>query len=282
MITIQKGNLYNHLQGKLDPTLLDSNQYDLKLIVDDVPSFYQVRFNGEFFHAEEIKEPERFILPKYSKPAHIDELSSFYETMYYGISFPYRNIFDSIRRKSSNGVEDYYAYLKKVTGKNTLSSEIIYDFMIPAYKTGVKSYEISIELIKKRYYVIFIKEHALKGYFQSDCTLYSILDKKNFSNEKNKLEETVLELCLQYDYPITLATFLLVICNQDLDLLKQIMDLFLLARSKKDMNLLLANQIYSILEPSLHYDNDIEKEIKKFINQESDDIGYQFKKEKRV
>lgn len=281
MITIQKGNLFNHLEQRLDPTLLDSNQYDLKLIVDEVPSFYRIRFNGEFFQASEIEEPSVFQLPKYPKQANIDELTSFYDTMYYGVSFPYRAIFDSIRKKSGCGVEDYYAYLKKATGKNSLSSEKIYDFMIPSNRTGVKSIELSIELIRKKYYIIFIKEHSEKGYFQSSCTLYSIFDRKDFNFEKNKLEETILELCLERDYPIGLATFLLVICNQDLDLLKQFMDLFLLARSKQEINILLSNQIFAILGPTLRYDEDIEKEIKKFVYQETEDISYQFQKKKR-
>ncbi len=281
MITIQKGNLFNHLDQRLDCTLLDSNQYDLKLIVDDVPTFYRIRFNGKHFHANEIEEPSTFQLPKYSKQADIDELSSFYQSMYYIESFPYQKIFDSIKRKSGNGVEDYYAYLKKITGKSSVSSEKIYDFRIPFNKRGVNSIEITIELIRKKYYLIFIKEHAQKGYFQTDCTLYSIFDRKDFLYEKNKLEETVLELCIQYDYPIGLATFLLVICNQDLDLLKQLMDLFLLARSKQEMNILLTNQIYAILEPTLRHDPDIEHIIRQFVSQETEDLNYQFKKKKR-
>lgn len=281
MITIQKGNLYNHLKGRIDATLLDSNQYDLNLVVDGVSTFYRVFFNGEFFQSEEISEPKTFLLPKYSKPAHIDELTSFYNTMYYGTLFPYRKIFDSIIKKSSDGVDDYFAYLKKVTGKNLLSSETIYDFMMPAYKNGVQAYEISIELIKKRYYVVFVKEHVSKGYFQSNCTLYSIFVKNDFEREKNKLEEAVLEFCLQYDYPITLATFLLVICNQDLELLKEVMDIFILARNKKDCNILLTNKIYSIIAPSLQYDNELEEEIRNYINQKEDDIHYQFKKQKK-
>ena len=102
-----------------------------------------------------------------------------------------------------------------------------------------------------------------------------------FLYEKNKLEETVLELCIQSDYPIGLATFLLVICNQDLDLLKQLMDLFLLARSKQEMNILLTNQIYAILEPTLRHDPDIEHIIRQFVSQETEDLNYQFKKKKR-
>ncbi len=282
MITIQKGNLFNHLDQRLDCTLLDSNQYDLKLIVDDVPTFYRIRFNGKHFHANEIEEPSTFQPPKYPKESSIDELASFYQTYYYEKEFPYRRIFESIRRKSGDGVEDYYAYLKKVTGRNSVSSETIYNFVMPVNKKRVKAFEISIELIKKRYYLIFIKEHVAKGFFQSDCTLYSILDRKDFNFEKNKLEETILELCLQNDYPIGLTTFLLVICNQDLDLLKQLMDLFLLARSKQEMNILLMNQVYSILEPTLRYDKNIGNIIQQFVYQEIDDFHYQFKKKNRV
>ena len=58
------------------------------------------------------------------------------------------------------------------------------------------------------------------------------------------------------------------------------MDLFLLARNKKEMNILLMNQIYSILEPTLRYDENIENAIKQFVNQEKDDLNYQFKKKK--
>jgi len=125
--------------------------------------------------------------------------------------------------------------------------EKVYDFMLPSSKQGVIAFEISIELVKKRYYVVFIKEHAEKGYFQSSCPLYSIFDRKNFTRQKNRLEEIVLELCIEYDYPIGLATFLLIMCNQDLDLLKRLMDLFLLARSKQELNILISNEIFSIL-----------------------------------
>ena len=121
MITILKGNLFNHLKQKLDSSLLDSNQYDLKLVVDEIPTFYRVRFNGEFFSASQIVEPPHFQLPKYSKQADIDELSTFYKSLYYEQAFPYKEIFDSIRRKCGNGIEDYYAYLKKVTDKNSIS-----------------------------------------------------------------------------------------------------------------------------------------------------------------
>lgn len=280
MITILKGNLFNHLTQKLDSSLLDSNQYDLKLVVDEIPTFYRVRFNGEFFSASQIVEPPRFQLPKYTKQADIDELSTFYKSLYYEQAFPYKEIFDSIRRKCGNGVEDYYAYLKKLTGKNSISSENIYDFMLPTNKPGVVAFEISIELIKKRYYVIFIKEHAQKGYYQSDCTLYSILEKRQFQYQKNKLEETVLNLCLEHDYPMELATFLLVMCNQDLDLLKRLMDLFLLARSKQELNILLSNEIFSILLPTLRYDEDLNEELKKFVLEQKEDINYQFQKKK--
>lgn len=280
MITILKGNLFNHLTQKLDSSLLDSNQYDLKLVVDEIPTFYRVRFSGEFFSASQIVEPPRFQLPKYTKQADIDELSTFYKSLYYEQAFPYKEIFDSIRRKCGNGVEDYYAYLKKLTGKNSISSENIYDFMLPTNKQGVVAFEISIELIKKRYYVIFIKEHAQKGYYQSDCTLYSILEKRQFQYQKNKLEETVLNLCLEHDYPMELATFLLVMCNQDLDLLKRLMDLFLLARSKQELNILLSNEIFSILLPTLRYDEDLNEELKKFVLEQKEDINYQFQKKK--
>ena len=281
MITILKGNLFNHLKQKLDSSLLDSNQYDLKLVVDEIPTFYRVRFNGEFFSASQIVEPPHFQLPKYSKQADIDELSTFYKSLYYEQAFPYKEIFDSIRRKCGNGIEDYYAYLKKVTDKNSISSEKVYDFMLPSSKQGVIAFEISIELVKKRYYVVFIKEHAEKGYFQSSCTLYSIFDSKNFTRQKNRLEEIVLELCIEYDYPIGLATFLLIMCNQDLDLLKRLMDLFLLARSKQELNILISNEIFSILLPTLRYDEDLDTELKSFILEQKDDISYQFQKKKR-
>ena len=55
----------------------------------------------------------------------------------------------------------------------------------------------------------------------------------------------------------------------------------LLARSKQEMNILLTNQIYAILEPTLRHDPDIEHIIRQFVSQETEDLNYQFKKKKR-
>jgi len=59
------------------------------------------------------------------------------------------------------------------------------------------------------------------------------------------------------------------------------MDLFLLARSKQELNILISNEIFSILLPTLRYDEDLDTELKSFILEQKDDISYQFQKKKR-
>lgn len=284
-LIIQKGNLYNHLTQKIDHYLLDSNEYDLKIIVDNQTTFYRIRFYETQFEAIKLNNIEHFTLPKYGKPCSPLQITSFRTTKYYHQEFPYRKLLNSslyqINKKYSC-TDEYYCYLCEATGKNSISSTTLLDFVISATgkfkKTGVKDYQISIELAKNRYYVFFIKELAEKGFSQTSKILYNIYDRKDIEKYKSYIEDIVLELCLKYDYPIALTEFLFIITKQDLNLLQELMQLIMQAKEKQELNILLLNKLLKIIEPTLNYDNNLKQELMNYINSSKDDISYQLKK----
>ena len=161
-IEIRKGNLYNQFVGKIDRKLLDSNQYDLEVIVDGEPKYYRIRFIDSKFKACPIKlEKDKFYLPEFSKKCNIYELNSFRKTDFYRKDFPYKRVLEQQKKRnfnSKNTFMEYYYYFQDITKKNIITSELEYSFSIPIINERYienSFYDVSIERVRNYYYLIF-------------------------------------------------------------------------------------------------------------------------------
>lgn len=285
---IKKGNLYNQLTGKIDKNLLDSNQYDLELKIDNTVKYFRIRLYDARFEASPIVlDKKQFLLPQFSSSCNINEITNFRTTKFYKNEFKYRGLFESEIRKndrykqSYRDLPDYYCYLQRLLNKNNLSSESIYDFSLPAInerkKDGVISYDVSIECVKTRYYIVFLKELVEKNYYQGNKNLYMIYDRKDFINEKSKIESEVLKLCSKSNYPSVLTKLIYIVTNGDLFLINELYNKIQDARNKKNVKILLQSDIFKLLSSNIKYNNLLEKEILSYINGEKEDIEYNFK-----
>lgn len=285
---IKKGNLYNQLTGKIDKNLLDSNQYDLELKIDNTVKYFRIRLYDARFEASPIVlDKKQFLLPQFSSSCNINEITNFRTTKFYKNEFKYRGLFESEIRKndrykqSYRDLPDYYCYLQRLLNKNNLSSESIYDFSLPAInerkKDGVISYDVSIECVKTRYYIVFLKELVEKNYYQGNKNLYMIYDRKDFINEKSKIESEILKLCSKSNYPSVLTKLIYIVTNGDLFLINELYNKIQDARNKKNVKILLQSDIFKLLSSNIKYNNLLEKEILSYINGEKEDIEYNFK-----
>ena len=285
---IKKGNLYNQLTGKIDKNLLDSNQYDLELKIDNTVKYFRIRLYDAKFEASPIVlDKKQFLLPQFSSSCNINEITNFRTTKFYKNEFKYRGLFESEIRKndrykqSYRDLPDYYCYLQRLLNKNNLSSESIYDFSLPAInerkKDGVISYDVSIECVKTRYYIVFLKELVEKNYYQGNKNLYMIYDRKDFINEKSKIESEILKLCSKSNYPSVLTKLIYIVTNGDLFLINELYNKIQDARNKKNVKILLQSDIFKLLSSNIKYNNLLEKEILSYINGEKEDIEYNFK-----
>ena len=93
--TLRKGNLYNHLDNRIDKKIIDSNQYDLELQINNKKEYYIIRLNGDRFEAWSINISEKeFFLPRFSSFCKVSELESFRSTEFYKYYFRYYNLFE--------------------------------------------------------------------------------------------------------------------------------------------------------------------------------------------
>lgn len=286
---IRKGNLYNQLTGKIDKKLLDSNQYDLELKVDGIVKYFRIRLYDARFEASPIVlDKKQFILPEFSSSCNINEITNFRTTKFYKSKFKYRSLFESEIRKTDrykqlySDLPDYYYYLQRLLNKNNLSSENIYNFSLPAInerkKDGVISYDVSIECVKARYYIVFMKELVEKGYYQGNKNLYMIYDRKDFVSEKSKIENEVLKICSENDYPIILTELVYIITNGDLFLINEILNKIKDAKNKKDIRIILESELFKLLASNIKYNDLLKKELFSYIKEDKEDIEYNFKK----
>lgn len=286
---IRKGNLYNQLTGKIDKKLLDSNQYDLELKVDGIVKYFRIRLYDARFEASPIVlDKKQFILPEFSSSCNINEITNFRTTKFYKSKFKYRSLFESEIRKTDrykqlySDLPDYYYYLQRLLNKNNLSSENIYNFSLPAInerkKDGVISYDVSIECVKARYYIVFMKELVEKGYYQGNKNLYMIYDRKDFVSEKSKIENEVLKICSENDYPIILTELVYIITNGDLFLINEILNKIKEAKNKKDIRIILESELFKLLASNIKYNDLLKKELFSYIKEDKEDIEYNFKK----
>lgn len=285
---IKKGNLYNQLTGQIDKNLLDSNQYDLELKVDNMVKYFRIRlYDSKFVANPIVLDKKQFILPQFSSSCNLNEITNFRTTKFYKKEFKYRGLFESEMRKNNrykqlySNLPDYYCYLQRILNKNELSAENIYNFSLPAInerkKDGVLSYDVSIESVKTKYYIVFIKELVEKGYYQGNNSLYMIYDRNGFYHEKSKIESGVSKICNENKYPVTLTELIYIITAGDLCLINEIYNKIEIARSKKDMRTILDSELFKLLSSNIKYNDLLEKEILSYIKGEKEDIEYNFK-----
>ncbi len=280
---IKKGNLYNGLTNKIDSDLLDSSQYDLELNIAGNKSYYRLRYNESYFNAHSIDNLDSFILPINSTACTIGEIDSFISTYYFKHEFPYKKILLTSYHKLNKLDETsftYYAYLKRITQKSILeNNNVLYNFSIPAIgyykKVGVNYYNISIECVRNRYYLIFIKELVTKGYLQRSDYTYMIYDRDTFINKQEEVKQDIVELVKNYNWPYNLTSWLVVITGGSkklLDLCKHELNLI-----KQDVQYLFKSPMYTLINSSLRYDPGLRNEFIKYINGKQNDINYNFK-----
>ncbi len=284
---LRKGNLYNGLINKIDSQIIDSDQYDLEVIVHDEIHYYRVRFFDGYFDAQSIPlTAEEFSLPPFSKPCTVMEAASFCLTDFYKESFPYRSAFALQRTKEQQRhfahTHDYFVFLQNRLQKNRLHGERIYDFSLPAIKAyeknGVLSYDVSVEQVNNYYNIVFYKPLVLKGYRQSPRPLYMIYPRKTFDRIKRNLENEVLDLCVENNWPIQLTELLYVLSSKDVALMNQMIQEIEKSRVGGDMKSLEQSMTYNILASNLKRDEQLYSSIRDYVEQRDDDIQYSFKK----
>lgn len=274
---LRKGNFYNPLTKRIDKLLLDSDQYDLEITIDGKPRYFRVRYEDSFFEALEGK-PKSFIIHKYNaRPIKPEEAQSFTKTRFFKENFSNKKIFP---RPSMEMDMDYYVSLKrKRKNKEINSSRIIYNFSLPSLgireKYDVNRYDIEIELVNNRYYIVFITEKVNEYGIQRQNPLYMIYEKKDFAKMKNNLDEIILDIAIKEDYPLYLLEYVYLATGGDY---KLIGEFFNLLDNAKSIEVLLENPF---IKKIISKNNEVREELIKYLEGEQDDINYSYGNKKR-
>lgn len=271
-VVLRKGNLYNPLTKKVDNLLLDSDQYDLEIIIDGQVKYYRVRYEDSTFKAREGK-PKNFIVHRYNgRPIKPEEAKSFTKTRFFREDFQKKEIFP---KQSIYDSEDYYVSLQRKRGNRNLNNNaIVYNFSLPSLgireKYDVNRYDISIELVNNRYFVIFISEKVNEYGVQRNNPLYMIYEKKDFAKMKEMLNEVVLDIAIREDYPLTLLEYIYIAAGGDYRIISEF---FNLLDTAKDIEEFLENRLVRKL---ISNNSAIKDELRKYLEGEQDDITYSY------
>jgi len=284
-IKYRKGNFFNRLTNQIDSKIIDGNEYDLEVSSNKGINYYRVRVFDRKFEAEPIAlTKEEFFSPNTQNNCQINEITSFFKTKFYQSEFDYHEEFEHLKRISrSKGdfqLPDYYNFLKRITQKNILNSHIIYDFRIPAVesrkKLGIESYNVTVENARNYHNIVFLKENVEKGFTERNTTIYNIFLRKEIERRIKQTENRVLDLCIENNYPLILSELVFVICSGNQKLIAELMNKIMLAKTKKDVALILYDKLYKLLSPSFTYDKYLEVEFLNFITGNQEDISYDF------
>lgn len=276
-VVLRKGNLYNPLTQRIDNLLLDSDQYDLKISIDGNEKYYRVRYADSSFTAVE-GTPKTFFIHRYnSRPINPEEASSFTKTKFFREKFQEKSIFPKRIMIEST---DFYASLQRKRGnKNINNSKVVYSFALPALgerkKYDVSYYDIEIDLVNNRYYVIFIMEKVNDYGIQRTEPLFMIYEKKDFAKMKSALDERVLDIAIKEDYPLNLLEYVYIATGGDY---KLISEFFCLIENAKDIESIFINPLF-IRIASLN--PEIKEELIKYLEGEQDDINYTYNNRKQ-
>lgn len=281
-LILKKGNLFSPIDQKIDFRLIDSSEYDLEVTLGSDKRYYQIRYSTSYFDVKEI-EVDSFVLPKYS-PSGVSprEVDGFRKSSFFRYSFPYCDFFYDELYKSKNSTDSCFAFLQRITGKNNLNNvKTLYCFSIPAIgarkKLGVISYDICIELVRNRYYVVSIKENVEKGYLQRKDIQYMVYDKKEFQKIKAMQENQVLDLAIEKEYPLNLLQYVYLMTNGDEDMIARF---FYDLKSACSLDDLSASSLFSICVPNFQRGSELEGEFHRYFEKEQDDINYSYNEKK--
>lgn len=276
-VVLRKGNLFNPLTQRIDNLLLDSDQYDLEITIDGKPKYYRVRYIDSSFKATEGK-PKTFFIHRYNgRPINPEEAKSFTRTRFFREQFQDKSIFPKQIMIEST---DYYASLQRKRGnRNINNSRVIYSFTLPSLgvrkKYDVNQYDIEVDLVNNRYYVIFIMEKVNDYGIQRKEPIYMIYEKKDFMAMKAKIDEAVLDIAIKEDYPLTLLEYVYITTGGDY---KLIAEFFSLLETAKSIETLLENPLIIKI---IGLNSDIKDELVKYLEGEKDDINYTYNNRKQ-
>ncbi len=275
-VVLRKGNLYNPLTQRIDKLLLDSDQYDLEITINGNPRYFRVRYTDSSFKATEGK-PKSFFIHRYNaRPINPEEAKSFTKTRFFREQFQEKSIFPKQLMIEST---DYYASLQRKRGnKNINNSKVVYNFTLPSLgerkKNDVNYYDVEIDLVNNRYYVVFIIEKVNDYGIQRREPLYMIYEKKDFATMKSNLDEIILDIAIKEDYPLNLLEYVYIATGGDY---KLISEFFNLLDNAKSIETLLESPLIIKLIGANH---DIKAEIIKYLEGEQDDITYTYNNRK--
>lgn len=280
-MVLRKGNLFNQLSNKIDESLIDSSQYDLEVSVGREIKYYRVRYLGSKLEAFEIK-PNSFVTSKnHQISTQISEVANFKRTDFFWEEFPYKSLFQKEFFEAGNdrNTEAYYSFLQRVTSKKMINKyEPIYRFFLAPVdireKYGVLSYDLDINLVRDRYYVVFFLEKVDKGFYQQEQPQYLIYSKRDFRSIQEKIDEEVLDLAIKNDYPLNLLKYVYIMTNGNREIISQFFQTIDKASNYRE---LWNTSAYTLLNPNVSCNELLEKEICKYMNHETEDINYSYR-----
>ncbi len=231
-VTLQKGNLYNPLTGYFDFNLLNSSEYDLEITINEKKEYFRIRYIDFHYVASPIANLNNYefykskIGAKCSKEEILEfRKSDFYQKEYAGK----KEVEMNVKKKGKYiSTESYSNFLNQLLQKNTFRVEPEYSFLLPAAtwndRKGVLGYDISIESIKNRYFIIFADALAKKGYTRGKLnSLWMIYDKKSYIQEKTNFEDELLAISIEENLPFHLTQTMFLLTNQNPELTKKIL-----------------------------------------------------------
>lgn len=276
-LIIKKGNLYNELQNSFDTSIIDSSQYDLEVTVNKDINYYRIRTFASVVEAKEVN-PISFVTPKYNKyGVQITEIENFRKTYLFKDEFQYHRLFQENYFKNDNHAPSYYAFLQRITGKKNINnSKTLYRFSVPAIgnrkKEGVVSYDVNIELVKNRFYVVFFKENVEKGYFQNNKPQYIIYEKNDFIKAKKMMGDSIIDFAIETGYPLNLLQYVYIMTGGDEELTSYF---FKVMDKIYSFDELCQSKNFPFIKPNVK-NGQFVMEMTRYIQGEQDDINYSF------
>lgn len=276
-LIIKKGNLYNELQKSFDTSIIDSSQYDLEVTVNKDINYYRIRTFASVVEAKEVN-PISFDTPKYNKyGVQITEIENFRKTYLFKDEFQHHRLFQENYFKNDKHEPSYYAFLQRITGKKNINnSKTLYRFSVPAIgnrkKEGVVSYDVNIELVKNRFYVVFFKENVEKGYFQNNKPQYIIYEKNDFIKVKKMMGDSIIDFAIETGYPLNLLQYVYIMTGGDEELTSYFFEVMDKIYSFDE---LCQSKNFPFIKPNVK-NGQFVMEMTRYIQGEQDDINYSF------
>lgn len=285
-IVLRKGNLFNQLSNKIDRNLIDSSQYDLEVTVGDDRKYYRVRYLASSLEAFEVT-PSSFVTSRnHQFSTSISEVANFKKTDFFWEEFPYKRAFQNEFFKEGNdkNTEAYYSFLQRMVGKKTINKyEPIYQFSLPPIdvreKFGVLSYDLDINLVRNRYYLVFFLEKVASGFYQQEEPQYLIYDKNSFMREKETLEEAVINLAIENEYPLNFLQYVYIVANGNLEIISQF---FKTINGVSNYEAFSRYPIYNLVKENVRSNEDFKREIDSYIKGEKQDIDYSYRNKQLI